>query len=87
MKKIHKVLLVLLGVIVLAVAGFKAMQPKEPEYQGRKLSEWIADLYGPSHLKRSSEAVVKEAKDIFLPFIEERLKSTKFPRSKSQLEV
>lgn len=64
-----------------------AMQPKEPEYQGRRLSEWIADLYGPSHLKRSSEAVVKEAKDVFLPFIEQHLKNAKYPKSKSQLEV
>ena len=87
LKKTHKVLLMLLGVIVLAVVGFKAMQPKEPEYKGRRLSEWIADLYGPSHLKRSSEAVVKEAKDVFLPFIEYQLRNTEFPRSKSQLEV
>jgi HEAT repeat protein len=87
LKKSHKVSFVLLAVIVLAVVGFRAMQPKEPEYQGRKLSEWIADLYGPSHLKRSSEVVVKEAKDVFLPFIEERLRNTKPPQFKTQLQV
>ena len=44
MKKTHKLLIALLGVIVLTVVGFEAMQSKEPEYQGRKLSEWIADF-------------------------------------------
>jgi len=76
-----------LGVIVLAVVVFKLMQPKEPEYQGRKLSEWIADLSGPKHLNSSSELVVKDAKEVFLPYIEERLKNNRYPLAKNQLEI
>lgn len=77
LKKIHKVLLMLLGIIVMTVAGFKAMQPKEPEYQGRKLSEWMVDFdkdenqskqavealraMGPSIIPRLVEQVTSES--------------------------
>jgi len=55
LKKTLKVLLVLLGVIVLA--GFKAMQPKEPEYQGRKLSEWVQFIGHDKTKQQNTEAL------------------------------
>lgn len=51
-------LLVLLGVIVLAVAGFKAMQPQEPEYQGRTLTEWLKNYDSGISQQQQSEALV-----------------------------
>ncbi len=80
MKKTHKVLLLMFGVIVLAVAGFKAMQPKEPEYQGRKLSEWIADLNEPPPKNLEATKVVKKIPELVLPFVEQRLFKNRDPR-------
>jgi HEAT repeat protein len=73
LKKSRKVLLLLLGVIVLAGVVFKAMQPKEPEYQGRKLSEWIADLNKQPPKSTEAEIAIRQMKKEALPLIERRL--------------
>ncbi len=82
LKKTHKVSLVLLGVIVLALAGFKAMQPKEPEYQGRRLSEWIADLNKQPPRSTEAEIAIRQMKKEALPLIERRLTPTEHNPSK-----
>ncbi len=79
MKKSHKVSFVLLAVIVLAVVGFKAMQPKEPEYQGRRLSDWIADLNEPPPKNTEAEKVIKEIPEQVLPFVEQRILRNRDP--------
>ncbi len=74
MKKTHKVLLVLVGIIVLTVAGFKAMQPKEPEYQGRKLSEWMAMVsLNPNVINPAANEALYAMRHEALPIIERNL--------------
>ncbi len=51
-------LLVLLGVIVLAVAGFKTLQPKEPEYQGQTLAEWLKNYDTGVSERQQEEALI-----------------------------
>jgi len=79
LKKTHKLLLALLGVIVLMVVGFKVMQPKEPEYQGRKLSEWIADLGEGPPKNTEAEVVITQMQGVVLPFVEARLLQNEDP--------
>lgn len=55
------------------MVGYKAMQPKEPEYQGRKLSEWIADLNEPPPKYDAAVASIRQMKQTALPIIEARL--------------
>lgn len=86
MKKSHKVLLVLLGVIVLTVVVFKAMQPKEPEYEGRKLSEWIADLGEDPPKALEAEGIIKKVPELVLPFVEQRIFQNPQPIALSPLE-
>jgi len=79
LKKTHKVLLVLLGVIVLAVTGFKAMQPKEPVYQGRKLSEWMAKVSrNPAIVDPAANEALYVMRNEALPIIERNLLSLEY---------
>jgi hypothetical protein len=87
LKKTHKVLLVLLGVIVLAVIGFKAMQPKEPVFHGRKLRAWMSDLNGDSPAaKLAAQQVLRAAHKEILPFIETKLQTMADIDSVSKLQ-
>jgi hypothetical protein len=84
LKKFHKVLLVLLGVIVLTVAGFKAMQPKEPIHHGKRLSVWIMDLWGSN--RNAAQAVIQKDEAVFLPFIETSMRASPDTRNSNGLE-
>lgn len=75
LKKSHKVLLVLLGVIVLAVAVFKAMQPKEPEYQGRKLSEWLEDFDKDENQSKQAAEALRAMGPSVIPCLVEQVTS------------
>ncbi len=86
MKKTHKIWLVLLGLIVLAVVGFKAMQPEEPVVQGKKLRAWMSDLNGTPAEKLAAQQALRAAHQEILPFIEAKFQTIEDIDSASQLQ-
>jgi len=86
LKKSQKISLTLLAVFALIVIGFLVMQPKEPSYQGRRLTEWMADLKKgrvPSNNTQAEEAI-RQMKTAALPFLEAGLSRSLNPMPRSQ---
>jgi hypothetical protein len=46
--KLRRIIFILLAVLLLSVVVFCLLQPGEPSYQGRKLSDWLNDDCGPT---------------------------------------
>ncbi len=84
MKKSQKVSLTLLAVFALVVIGFLVMQPKEPSYQGRRLTEWMADLKkGRVSSNTQAEEAIRQMKTAALPFLEAGLSRSLNPMPRS----
>lgn len=49
------------------------MRPVEPKYQGRVISDWIADLYEPPPKYDAAVKAIREMKQAALPIIEHRI--------------
>jgi len=73
LKKIHLLLITLAGVIFLLFIGFRMSRPVEPEYKGRRITDWITDLNEPPPKYDAAAAAVREMKQVALPIIELRL--------------
>lgn len=57
------------------VLGFRAMQTKEPEYQGRKLSEWMARVsLNPAIVDPAANEALYAMRHEALPIIEKNLR-------------
>jgi len=81
----------LLAVIVLTVVVFKAVQPmpsKEPEYQGRKLSDWV-DILGDGKSKEQKAQAVEALREMgtnALPILVDKICAAT-PRWKQEISV
>lgn len=85
MKKSRKISLTLLIVFAVVVIGFVVMQPKEPSYQGRRLTEWMSDLkHGRSPLNTPAEEAIRQMKTPALPFLEADLSRSLNPMPRSE---
>jgi hypothetical protein len=86
LKKSQKISLTLLAVFALVVIGFLVMQPKEPSYQGRRLTEWMADLNGPPPARTQAEEAIRQMKATALPYIENILSKSLNPEPKRDFQ-
>src|SRR5437899_940581 len=56
---------------VVAFAAFFALRPREPVYQGKRLSEWLADLNcaGRGQINQEAENAIRQIGTNALPFL------------------
>ena len=63
-------LFVVLGLVAVAI-GFFALRPREPVYQGKRLSEWLADFNraGRGQIDQAAERAIRQIGTNALPFL------------------
>ncbi len=71
MKRGRAIALAVLLAVIATVAAFMALRPREPVYQGKRLSEWLEEFSrrGRGQINRQAENAIRQIGTNALPFL------------------
>src|SRR6266699_3025722 len=71
MKRNRAIALAVLLAVIATVAAFMALRPREPVYQGKRLSEWLEEFSrrGRGQINRQAENAIRQIGTNALPFL------------------